>query len=290
MASLQKYSNCFLHPANTYIILTLQKKNWLVNTLFDIGDKTKETAITLVEWGNHYCCIAGLDTVANRIVWLTYKTYTSLDDHSIHSIVNEIKTGPTVIVSSAFPEFILTPLPFNAEEALYQLYPNQKQSKVFTDTINEWQVKTQFLLPVKLYNSLQKTYTKVSFIHFFTTALKTYNGISAESQIAIQFAPEQFFVLVKKGGQLQLAQIYNYKSPLDVVYYLLKIIEESGMSINETLLVLSGLIEKESDLYKELYHYFGSIHFAIPATTIVENNNHPAHFFTSLYNLATCVS
>jgi hypothetical protein len=51
----------------------------------------------------------------------------------------------------------------------------------------------------------------------------------AEDQIAIHFTTQQFRVLVKQGAQLQLAQTYAYKTPLDVVYYLLKICSELGL-------------------------------------------------------------
>jgi hypothetical protein len=52
---------------------------------------------------------------------------------------------------------------------------------------------------------------------------------------------------------------------------------------------LSGLIDKQSALYKELYQYFINIEFS-EAGWNMAGTEYPAHFFTSLNDLAQCVS
>ncbi|HNA96743.1 MAG TPA: DUF3822 domain-containing protein, partial [Chitinophagaceae bacterium] len=52
---------------------------------------------------------------------------------------------------------------------------------------------------------------------------------------------------------------------------------------------LSGLIDKQSALYKDLYQYFREITFREAGWHTVEPE-YPAHFFTSLNDLAPCVS
>jgi hypothetical protein len=110
----------------------------------------------------------------------------------------------------------------------------------------------------------------------------------AESQVAVHFTPFNFRVIVKKEGQLQLAQMYCYQAPLDVVYYLLKIIQEIDLLKEDTFIILSGLIEEDSALFKELHQYFLNVHFALPGNVTLQNNKLPQHFFTSMYNLAAC--
>ena len=218
-----------------------------MRTLFDIGDKNVKADLTLCEWGSHYCCLAGFDTTTNSMQWIQYKTFESLSNETVHSIVNELDGSNRIVLSSVFSEFLLTPHIYNEQQTILDLLPAKNKEALQTDSINEWQIN-------------------------------------------IQFAPNQFSVLVKKRGQLQLAQIYKYQSPLDVVYYLLKIIEELDLSRDETVLILSGLIEEKSDLYKELYQYFLHIQFSSPASNNNENNDLPTYFFTSLYNLSACVS
>jgi len=96
--------------------------------------------------------------------------------------------------------------------------------------------------------------------------------------------------MVKKNKQLQLAQAYSYKTPLDVVYYLLKICYEFGLDQSEVFVILSGLIDQDSAMYSELHSYFLNLYFAQPPPYSVPENEYPHHYFTSLYNLAACVS
>jgi len=261
-----------------------------VKTLFQFGDQHKQVGTVLCEWGSQYCCLAGFDTGDNKINWLTYKTYDILNDSTIEAVLDEVRNIGTVVVAASFPESVLTPLGQEGELILQQLYnPTQPVVALF-DNINEWQVKNHYLVPKVIHNAFNDKFSNVSYINFFTAALKGHNGVMANDMITIHFSPNQFSVLVKKSGQLLLAQTYRYQAPLDVVYNLLKIVEEFHLSKEETELIISGLIEENSDLYKEVYQYFLNIHFAKSSVGTIEGNSFPHHFFTSIYNLATCVS
>ena len=127
-------------------------------------------------------------------------------------------------------------------------------------------------------------------MHAYTPSLKVFNGFSAPSQIDVYFGIRHFRVLVKKDNHIQLAQTYSYKNPLDVVYYLLKICYEVGLEQTEISVVLSGLIDENSAMFSELHSYFMNLHFAEAPAYSVPENDFPGHYFTSLYNLAACVS
>jgi hypothetical protein len=72
---------------------------------------------------------------------------------------------------------------------------------------------------------------------------------------------------------------------LDVVYYLLNICQKFGLSQEATHLSLSGLIDKDSALFKDIYQYFSDISFNEGVSL---NDDYPAHYFTSIYQLAAC--
>jgi hypothetical protein len=144
-----------------------------------------------------------------------------------------------------------------------------------------------YAIPQTIYSLLERLPSKKIY-NAFTPALKIYNGFVAEDQICVHFSINSFRVIVKKTQKVQLAQNYFYKSPLDVVYYLLKICYEFGLKQKELYLVLSGLVEADSALYKELHSYFENLHFAHAPLIDLPSDKHPHHFFTSLYNLAAC--
>jgi hypothetical protein len=89
-----------------------------------------------------------------------------------------------------------------------------------------------------------------------------------------------------------MAQTFSYITPADVIYYLVKICHEFGFTQQAIRLAVSGLIEKESALYKELVHYFLNIRFREPSwqAPVEGEAQYPAHFFTSLNDLALCES
>jgi hypothetical protein len=95
-----------------------------------------------------------------------------------------------------------------------------------------------------------------------------------------------------KEGSLQLVQTFTYSSPEDVLYYLLKICKEFDMSQQEVKLSISGLIEKDSSIYRELYKYFIYPDFEILPDGISladALNKYPDHYYSSISKLATCV-
>ena len=112
----------------------------------------------------------------------------------------------------------------------------------------------------------------------------------AGGNLLINFRNEDFTVLGSNNNKLLLSQTFQYSTPADVIYYLLKICQQFNLSQQEVHLGISGLVDQESKLYRELYQYFLHVKFleanwVIPASA---NNETPAHFFTSLNDLSRC--
>ena len=147
-----------------------------------------------------------------------------------------------------------------------------------------------FGLPKSLYQTLQQSFSTIDFCHAYTPGIKIYNGFVADQQLMVHFTPQYFRVLLKKQAAIHLAQTYSYTSPLDVVYFLLKICYEFELEQSTTNVILSGLMEKESPMFTELEQYFSHVHFAHPPEISLPESKYPHYFFTSLYNLAACVS
>jgi hypothetical protein len=108
----------------------------------------------------------------------------------------------------------------------------------------------------------------------------------------IDFRTDEFSVLVLNENQLQLLRSFSYSSPEDVLYYLLKICQQTGLSQQEVKIILSGLIEKDSTIFRELYKYFIHLEFEkLPGEISIaeELAECPQHYFSSICKLATCV-
>lgn len=100
-------------------------------------------------------------------------------------------------------------------------------------------------------------------------------------------------VILFSRDQFQMIQQFNYNSPDDVVYHLMNICVQHEISPNDISLVLSGMIDAQSNLYNELYKYFLKInfesaekHMSLPPHI----SEFPDHFFTHITALAKCAS
>ncbi len=117
------------------------------------------------------------------------------------------------------------------------------------------------------------------------------SGIEQGKDILIlaDFGTDSFSVIVLKEGAVLFAQAYAYATPEDVMYYLLRVCNEMNVAQEDVKILLSGLIEQESALYKSLYQYF--LHTAFRTASWQDGSDtYPSHFFTSLNDLYLCVS
>lgn len=272
---------------------TLQKSIDL-KTLFHIesADQTDGAQVLLLEVGDDHVCYAILQAEHNRLSRLKYFGTDEFEvESAVAKVLEELQDGhfSKVLVCSAFPEAMLTPFKFaKTEQILLSALYDEPGQMCLSDNIGEWQMVNNYTLSQSLFEIITQSFPAAHFIHCYTPALKIYNGLTAEDQISIHFSTHYFRVLVKKSSQVMLVQTYSYKTPLDVVYYLLKICSELGLSQADVYIHIAGLIEEDSALYKELHHYFLNLHFAQPHEVMLQQDEFPQHFFTSFYNLAAC--
>jgi hypothetical protein len=246
-----------------------------------------------LEVGADHANYAFLHPATHTISQLKYYIADEFEmETTLRFILEEVRESNfnRVLVCSAYPYAMLTPIKYKKEESLLSIFYDQPGQHYLADPIAEWQMINAYAIPTNIFELLTVSFPSAEFVHTYTPSIKNNNGFTAEDQISLHFTTQNFRVLVKKRSHVLLAQIYSYKTPLDVVYYLLKICSELQLSQSETLIILSGLIEENSALYKELYNYFLHIQFAHRAEVTLPQNEYPQHFFTSLYNLAACVS
>ncbi|GAA4734012.1 hypothetical protein GCM10023229_10170 [Flavisolibacter ginsenosidimutans] len=272
------------------------QKNKLVKTLFNtepVREIGSEHAL-LLEAGNDFCCYVYWHKADNKIDGLKYLSFDETEtERRLLEIINELqnKRVGNAVVCAAFSQALLVPNKFFKQDySMLDAVYSQAGQTYFHDAIPEWQLVNAYSVPAGFNQAVQSAFTSVQFLHAYTPTIKIYNGYIADNQLLVHFTTQHFRVLLKKDSAVHLAQTYAYKTPLDVVYYLLKVCYEFGMAQQNVYLILSGLIEKDSNLVTELQQYFINLHFANPPEISLSDDTYPHHFFTSLFNLAACVS
>jgi Protein of unknown function (DUF3822) len=199
-----------------------------------------------------------------------------------------------VVVIYCFPSALIVPDEFAAEnnkkEMLELIFGDQHDSliKTDTDTVQNRQV---------VYSTDKQTASVINYIFPVHTDKHLYSllpGIADlhTNELYCIFFNNSFTVLLLKEGKLQLVQTYCYKSPEDVVYYLLHLCESFDVEVNTVTVHLNGMISRDSSLYNEISKYFLEIKFgSLPSggTYPEAIHEYPDHFFSYLFALLQCV-
>ena len=265
----------------------LQKIHFL-KELLKAGDLDGSGDCLVMEWGEQFCHYGMLDT-SNRV--FGYFRYLSFDEgeEAWKDVAESLPTPPAkTILGLATPQTLLVPDELVQTEGWLPRIYEVNSFTSFQDKVENGKMLLSYGCREADQQVLQRKFPSAIWRHVHTAMLSTYNGISSGDQISLHFNLRTFRVLVKKNDQVQLIQMYAYQTPLDVVYYLLKICFEIQLDQKNVFLIISGLIEKDSALYKQLHQYFFRLHFADAQAYSLPESDYPAYYFSSLINLASC--
>lgn len=257
-------------------------------------------SVLLMEIGDRDCSF-GIMHHASRIIYeFAYYKAELNDDALLKKIFekNELLQSSfyRTVVAWYIPECILIPNKFYDHQQSKLLLDTMfgKDSKVaISESLPEWQINTAYQVAASAHESINRHYTTGNFWHHYSVTLKNRINNPGNGSLTLDFKTDSFSVVAVRNNVLLLAQIFSYTSADDVLYYLLKICKQYSMTQREVHVGLSGLIDKQSAVFKELYQYFINIQF-VPLENRVQLsevfNEYPDHYFTSLSRLAACVS
>jgi uncharacterized protein DUF3822 len=171
------------------------------------------------------------------------------------------------------------------------IYGSRNGLSVIAEDVKQWQLHNVYAVPAEIKEWMDRVFPGYHRVHHYTMVLEMMPTDSSD-HLLIDFTPGEFSFIVLKENKILIAQTLAYTTPEDILYYLLKTCNQFSLSRGEIQLFISGMIEKESQLYRELYLYFLNVSFREPGWKLhnSQDEEYPAHFFTSLNDLARCVS
>lgn len=223
-----------------------------------------------------------------------------IDDHLLQQIYlqEESLKGPFEKVQLCFdhPQSVLVPLP-HYKEADHQLFLeaihgiNGKEN-ILSESVEGWQLNNVYAVPAKVHDWVKEHFMTGQFQHGYTLGIKHMERTNFEGSLNVDVRNDDFSLVASKGNKLLLVQTYAYATPADVLYHLLNTCQLYSLSQESVRVSLSGLVDKESALYRELYQYFIHLRFREPSWHIRSEagESYPPHFFTTLNDLAQCES
>ena len=195
-----------------------------------------------------------------------------------------------IVTAFDFDTNTLLPVDLNTGDNTPLLYLNEagQQDHIIHEVVKEWGLANVYSIPYDLLNSVLTHFPSSKFWHAQSVQMKHAGKNIQEGCINLELRDKRFNVTVSKEDQLLLAKTYSYNAPADVLFYLLKICEIFGLDQETVQLGISGLIDRNSALFKTLYDYF--IHISFKEASWQQTGEYPAHYFTLLNRLALCES
>lgn len=267
-------------------------------TPFDVTGSAQP--ILSIRVGEKYCSFAIADFASHELKQLAYYGSEEINE----SFLNELFSAYSelgvqfyqVLVCYDYPWSTLVPVKhYKFEDAglfLKSLYGINGTMTVLGEPVEQWQLYNIYAIPKEIHNCIVRRFPEGKCWHNYSVTVRSITGTDADGSILVDLGTNDFTLIAGKENKLLLAQNFSYSIPGDVIYYLLKVCQQLDLSQQEVKLMLSGLIEKQSALYKELHQYFLNIKFrqATWKFPVSSKNEYPAHFFTSLNDLVQCAS
>ncbi|MEN9547991.1 MAG: hypothetical protein RIR12_582 [Bacteroidota bacterium] len=172
----------------------------------------------------------------------------------------------------------------NNADWLKNIFGPANDETIITETIEDWSLQNTYLVPASVKHFIDQKFPTAKWRNQFTQQLSAIEN--AAPILKVEFRQRTFTVLITAHKQLLLAQTFEYTTAADVLYYLLKCCQQFSLSQQTVSVYVTGLIDKDSALYKEMYLYFIQLHLC--DVNWITKDEYPAHFFTSLNELFLC--
>src|SRR5258708_7843232 len=197
-----------------------------------------------------------------------------------------------VCIMYSFAESVLIPFSLYSslenENVLNLVHGDlQNNTSVLTDLITESGVYNAYRISSPILKVFKSNFPDAENIHQYSVLLKQPH--SKEDKLNIIFYPQRIVLKLDKKGRAEFINSFHYDTAEDVSYILLNTCNQ--FDIENIPVEVSGLIEKDSALHKEIYKYFETIDFAsLPAAfTYAEGiTQQPRHYFSHIFAIDSC--
>lgn len=153
------------------------------------------------------------------------------------------------------------------------------------------EARLMYRVPTSIIDFITNTYPEGSLFH--ATEKQVFNRNDSRTSLHALFSHNAIKLILFKGNHIQYVGYHQYQTATDAAYHLLNACRQHQANLDELRLHLSGMIEKESPLFKELYTYFPELQFnELPEGWQAEGlpEDYPGHYFSHLMDLASCAS
>ncbi|MGI8951898.1 MAG: DUF3822 family protein [Chitinophagaceae bacterium] len=273
----------------------------MIQKTFGIYGDENSLCKLLIEIGTQHVACWLKDTENNKIIAFEFFQYDIKNYEGFNEAVKQIKLN-SKLLNGAYTssqiiweheECLIVPLKFYdvdlEENYLTTIFGDN------TNCIYSRQLMDENVLVYRnaaLWNeTINNNFTEATLTHKYyfivTNWLRNKENYS-ENFIRLLFYNQHFILFAVKEKQLQLINSFQYQTPADALYHSLNTCGRLQMDKHETLFLLSGLIDLQSKLYKELNQYLPHLKLSeLAAETLSAQafKEQPLHYFSSFFTV-----
>jgi Protein of unknown function (DUF3822) len=170
------------------------------------------------------------------------------------------------------------------------VYGNVINVAIKKDWMYHKQIHNIYGVATEICNIVEEKFSKALHSHQYSLIVNDVKD--ADELLYVIFYAHSFTVFLLKNKELLAVQNYEYKVAEDVVYHLLNSCKSFLINAEKVTLKISGMIDTESNLFREINKYFYTIVLETPPEDFLyspEMQKNLPHLFSHLYNIASCV-
>jgi hypothetical protein len=196
------------------------------------------------------------------------------------------------------PHFTLVPTKFYDENQHTAYFENLTEligyDQITVDPIKNLDVQNVYLVDNQLAAVAKTILPNAQHHHVFSSLILGFQKIAENRgghQLFANIRDGLLQILFFDGRDLIFANSFAFKTPQDVIYYLLNCYEQFKLNPEVTPLSISGSLTEHSDIFKYVYRYIRHISF-VPTPAFFRFGQQftgiPAHFYFDLFSVNLC--
>ncbi|MEP7237410.1 MAG: DUF3822 family protein [Ferruginibacter sp.] len=244
--------------------------------------------------------VLGADNCFNAVV--TYSFSAGLNDAELAEKLTAIFNSENLLQKQynrshifwSFAESILVPAELMNEDRnlnmLNLVFGDARKGIIRSDFLYKHNLHNVYSTPQHVIDIFSTYLPVATQTHLFTAMVN--KDLPGGNHLFTVFYSNSLTMMLCKEGKLQVVQNFDYTNPDDCVFHLLNVCKGFDVQPDSVTLHINGMIDEQSGLYAAIYKYFLNIEFdLLPAgyTYTEAIKDHPQHFFSHLFALASCV-
>jgi hypothetical protein len=214
---------------------------------------------------------SSFDTLNHNLLSVDEVTFDSANaENSIekilkeHTVFQESYDEVVVLHENNLATFVPLPL-FNEQYIGSYLQYNTKvfETDFFDyDTISSYSMHTVYVPNVTINKAFENHFGKLSYKHVHTVLVSRLLDLSKnvdDRRMFVHMTKTHFEIIIVQNQHLLLFNSFDYKTPEDLIYYLLFTAEQLNMNPESFNLEFLGMIDEENAFFKIAYKYIRNV-------------------------------